>query len=457
MRLISLIILFIPSLLMAQLPGLQGPFVPIEVESVSSSGNGASVQMLFEAPTTAGTNVYAAGSVFMDEASTVQQAQKKMEDPNGGGIRDRFDGDGWNYDPGFGGPAGDFKKETDDPPEQYLLLGYCGSVAPENAMNLGDCKQLTDDVSPSCGEVNQGSEICYVFEGLSCAEDGSEIVYMRYTIDPPFGPDQPGRLRGQWIPPASFDMCYSDNPGAPLPDLPDPSPEPNEFMDYMKGDPAPLPNPFAPDPLPPSYPPPMSDPDFYREADTPFFDMGLPSSPTPLALSQQMTSDYASFTSTAAPGSNPLPQGMSFQPPPAGGSGEYGSPRSSYGLGGSGTGGAALGSGSIGGGGSGEGEGNTPNICQTNPEALACVNTNVGDEIVPTITPDTVDAGFDLTPVALSSVSGCPAPLSMDFMGQPYSIEYTIICDYGSSVSPLILLFAAVSAGMIILGIRGVG
>lgn len=459
MRALYIIFLFLLALLSSPLlaQGLQGPFQPIGVETVHTNGNASDVSMLYKATTTGGQDVYSSGTVSMTEAQVIEQAFNKMDDPNGGGVKDRFEDDGWDFEPPSGGGSPAPIKVVEQPDEFEGIEGYCG--APSNPSDLMGCKDDTDGYTNYCVDENDTS--CFEFDGFRCHIDGSNKVELRYRHTPAFG-NPTVSSRQHWFAPVSFTLC-SDAPGDFLPDPSDPEPEPDEFRKYMSGDPAPEPNPQAPNPRPDGFPPPMMDPDFYREPSSQQFYMQLPSTPTPQQLSDQMTADYASWTSTAAPASNPLPTGMSYQAPPSGGSGSYGSPLSGYGAGGVNGDGSQIGSGGSTGGGSSGGGGDVEvtvevsSQCEDYPDSLGCVDTNVGDEIVPDIEPSIFDAGVGLTSISLSSASGCPAPISMDFMGQPYDIEYTILCDYGSSVSPLILLFASFSAGMIMLGVRRSG
>lgn len=439
--------------------GLQGPFVPIGIETVHTNGSTSDVQMLYKATTTGGQDIYAHGVHSMDEAQIKEQAASRADDPTAYKFNERVQDDGWNYHPPFvapAGAAGDFVKDVEEP-EEYDKVGECNS--PANNISLSECIDLTIEDAQTCDEVNYLTTLCFDYESVECLPEGGNAVNIRMTLYPPFGAES-SVIRGVWTAPPDFTLC-SDAPGEFLPDPQPPIPEPGDFQEYMSGNPSPDPNPFAPDPKSPDYPPPMMDPDFYRAPSSQFFDMQLPSSPTPQQMSDQMTADYAGFTSTTAPLAAPLPGGMSFTPPPAGGSGDYDSPLSGYEVTGGSVGGGSSGSGSGSGGEGGDTEitvnVDVPDICETNPNSLACVDTNVGDEIVPDITVPSFDAGVGFSPVSLSNISGCPSPVSIDFLGDSFDIEYTIICDFGSSVSPLMLLFSSISAAMIMLGIRRTG
>lgn len=440
--------------------GLTGPFVPIGVETVHTNGTVSDVQMLYRATTTSGQDVYASGVSSMTEQQVISQAFKKTEDPNGGGVRDRFEDEGWSFEPPVGGSPPTVEKDGEDD-DSLLYAGYCNN--PSSPMNLSECISLSQEFSVPCSSVNPNTTPCQEYVGTQCSPQGGNTLLILYDLIKPAAPNEEGVARDTWTATApGFTLC-DDNPGGFAPEPFEPEPAPDEFRKYMSGDPAPAPNPDAPNPRPDGFPPPMMDPDFYRQSGSQQFDMQLPSSPTPQQLSDQMTADYSSFTSTSAPLANPLPTGMSFQPPPSGGSGSYGSPLSEFGTygGGGSVGGGSSGSGSGSGGEGGDTEitvnVDVPDICETNPNSLACVDTNVGDEIVPDITVPSFDAGVGFSPVSLSNISGCPSPVSIDFLGDSFDIEYTIICDFGSSVSPLMLLFSSISAAMIMLGIRRTG
>lgn len=447
--LFSLLLTLFSSFVFSQGPSLQGPFVPIGLEQVHTNGNVADVMIQYKATNANGQDVYASGSHSMDEQAIKEQAIKRANDPNGGGFKDRMEDDGWTTDPPSGGGAADpLKVVPPDDPEYSTITGQC--AASGYGFTLENC------IDTRTGALAANFD----FSGLQCTAAGVDI---RFAYK-----DGGGEVSGGvWIPVTGLAACQDQPPGTEIPPPNDPNPAPDEFRDYMSGDPAPPPNPQAPNPRPEGFPPPMLDMDFYRESSSQHFDMQLPSTPTPQQMSDQMTADYASFTQTAAPLSNPLPTGMSFQPAPSGGSGEYGSPLSGYGSTGNGAGGqvgtTTSGGGSTGGTGGGTGGGDTivnvdvASQCEDFPNSLGCIDTSVGDEIVPDITIPGFDAGVAFSPINLSSVSGCPSPISMDFMGQPYDIEYTILCNYGSSVSPLILLFASLSGAMIMLGVRRAG
>lgn len=460
MKTLYLLFLFILALLSSPIVwgqgGLQGPFVPIGVETVHINGNTSDVQMLYKATTTGGQDVYAQGVHSMDEAAIVNQAGKRMEDPSATKFQERLNDDGFTYEPapeeGVGGGA---FREDGEIPSDYESTGYCQN--PENTMTLGECVELQFEGRNTCSEVNQNTTVCYEFSGTVCDPMGGSGVQITFDIIRPAAANTLASVVAVWYGDSITSGCQ-DNPGGGLPDPRPPEPPPGDFQKYMSGDPAPEPNPFAPAPKDSDYPPPMMDPDFYREPGGQFFDMQLPSTPTPQQLSDQMTADYAAFTSTAAPSSTPLPAGMSFQAPPSGGTGDYNSPLSGYSVQG---GSSNLGGGSGGGGSGGDTTINVqvdvPDICVENPNSLACVDTSVGDEIVPEITVAGFDAGTGFSPITLSNASGCPAPVSIDFLGDSFDIEYGIICDFGADVSPLMLLFASLSGAMIILGVRRAG
>lgn len=94
----------------------------------------------------------------------------------------------------------------------------------------------------------------------------------------------------------------------------------------------------------------------------------------------------------------------------------------------------------------------TPDLCQQHPEILACANLqNVGD------VPDDVqlvkkDVNVSITPVSLSSMAICPAPIVISGVGilPTYIISFQPACNQLSIIKPLMLLFAWLTAGMIV-------
>lgn len=446
MRLFTLLILILPSLSFSQTLGLQGPFVPMKVESVHTNGNVADVQMLFQAPTSNGGTVYSQSTVQMDSQQMQDQALNKIDDPNGDGLQQQLSDMG--LEPNGSGDA--FRNPEEGPPEYDETFGAaCGG---DPNVNLNQCIDDTNAYSPSMDEVDPGSQTWYSFVEVRCNQNGTNSLELRYSVNPPSGsPFETTRI--VWYPPADQVICDGSNPGA-LPDAGQPQGpdfDTDELPKYFAGDdgsglpPPPLAG--APNPPSPGTPPPMYNPDFYRESDSPSFDLDMPTTPTLRSISEAMTLAYESATSTTTQtgtsGSpTTLPAGMTYSEPPSD------NPNLSSGYGGS----ANL---SSGGGGETVVNVDVENICETNPDAFACVSTSVGDEVVPTISPDTVDAGASFSPIVLSAASGCPAPMSMSFMGDTFDISYEMLCNVGPQASPLILLLASVSAAMIILGVRG--
>jgi hypothetical protein len=90
-------------------------------------------------------------------------------------------------------------------------------------------------------------------------------------------------------------------------------------------------------------------------------------------------------------------------------------------------------------------------LCADHPEILACADiTKVSD--VPDLELTKKDINVAFNPVNVSSIASCPAPIVIPAAGifPPKVLEFSMICGFLVLLKPLVLTFAALSAGMIV-------
>ncbi|MBK6279113.1 MAG: hypothetical protein IPF57_13680 [Gammaproteobacteria bacterium] len=97
---------------------------------------------------------------------------------------------------------------------------------------------------------------------------------------------------------------------------------------------------------------------------------------------------------------------------------------------------------------------NPPSLCEEFPEVLACID--VGEapaaESMPT---DSVDVDA-ITPVAVSGVETCPAPVAINLGSHgSYALSWQPACDVATGVRPVLIGLAWLAAAMIVFGVRG--
>lgn len=90
-----------------------------------------------------------------------------------------------------------------------------------------------------------------------------------------------------------------------------------------------------------------------------------------------------------------------------------------------------------------------PNFCEENPDAAACAKQ--GEIPTPDIIP-THDVDFSTAWSPVGSGAGCPADVSLSFLGQPLSWSYAPICTMAETIRPLVIGFAWLGFGFIIVG-----
>lgn len=87
--------------------------------------------------------------------------------------------------------------------------------------------------------------------------------------------------------------------------------------------------------------------------------------------------------------------------------------------------------------------------CEKFPESLGCAQLGTAPD-VPIGTESRSIAA--IAPVSVGGAGACPAPLTASFMGQTVSFSYDMPCQFATSLKPLILAIAWLSAGLIFIG-----
>lgn len=87
--------------------------------------------------------------------------------------------------------------------------------------------------------------------------------------------------------------------------------------------------------------------------------------------------------------------------------------------------------------------------CEKFPESLGCAQLGTASD-VPIGTESRSIAA--IAPVSVGGAGACPSPLTASFMGQTVSFSYDMPCQFATSLKPLILAIAWLSAGLIFIG-----
>ena len=87
--------------------------------------------------------------------------------------------------------------------------------------------------------------------------------------------------------------------------------------------------------------------------------------------------------------------------------------------------------------------------CDKYPNSLGCAELGTVDDIT---LPDETRSIAAIAPVSVGGAGSCPAPLTATFMGQTVSFSYDMPCQFATSLKPLILAIAWLSAGLIFIG-----
>jgi len=89
------------------------------------------------------------------------------------------------------------------------------------------------------------------------------------------------------------------------------------------------------------------------------------------------------------------------------------------------------------------------NICETNPESLACAKIGTLSTAPDVIT---TDLPFSYSPVSLTSNAVCPVPKNFVFAGRSYSFSNQYLCDFSIGLNPVVLAVCGISAVLIVSG-----
>ncbi|WP_114969944.1 virulence factor TspB C-terminal domain-related protein [Rhodoferax ferrireducens] len=95
----------------------------------------------------------------------------------------------------------------------------------------------------------------------------------------------------------------------------------------------------------------------------------------------------------------------------------------------------------------------TPDLCEKNPDILACQKVTLGD-----LEPSVIDNSDKTLSITKNGGWGpengtCPAPKTAMIMGVSLSMPFTMLCDFASGIKPLLLAFAWLSATLTFLGL----
>ena len=125
---------------------------------------------------------------------------------------------------------------------------------------------------------------------------------------------------------------------------------------------------------------------------------------------------------------------------------------SAAGIGGNGTGSSSS-----------EGDGDKAeagkNVCETNPESLACmkagdVEESAGNPFSDVLKKEQQDGTKFEVKNILPTHGTCPSPKQFNVMGRTYEVSYYWICEFALSIRGLIIALAAVASGFIIFSAR---
>ncbi len=92
----------------------------------------------------------------------------------------------------------------------------------------------------------------------------------------------------------------------------------------------------------------------------------------------------------------------------------------------------------------------SPTQCDKYPNSLGCAELGTVDEVPVADETRSIAAIDPIT--TIGGVGACPAPLTASFMGQTVSFSYDMPCQFATSLKPLILAIAWLSAGLIFIG-----
>lgn len=391
--------LFAAAVAWAAPPGLQGPFVPIEVVQVNAGADS----------TTAVVDYYARTDDYADLYQREQDTFSKSEMV---GFASDLIGTPWEgatcaalLDAGYEEPCAippNLPTEPADP--VYGETGYCDETYATNndfTGTMGNCF-----ASFEAGYEAYHSTRTFLDYTVVC--QGNQYRYWGHSYEDGVigsASNPQNNMIGYWMPSDPALACSTIGPPPPLPPEPVP-PTDDELYQVIR--------------------PAISTQYFYDYSTQRISNNSVFSN-----TATNITNIYNTYVSTWTSGSPIAPSGYSPVPIPAPPATPSQTPTSDP----------------------TEPTEPTPGQCEEFPNSFGCADASglTGEDDVPTFTPTTLAVGDTFSPVVLSTASACPAPLSIPFLGDTVEISYEIICDLGPTVSPLFLLIAAFSGLFIII------
>lgn len=94
----------------------------------------------------------------------------------------------------------------------------------------------------------------------------------------------------------------------------------------------------------------------------------------------------------------------------------------------------------------------TPDLCEKNPDILACQKIGLGSLDPSVITEKTTDLAITKDDGWGPENGSCPAPKTAVVMGVSLSLPFTMLCDFAAGIRPLLVGFAWLSAALTFIG-----
>jgi len=379
----------------AQPPGLQGPFVPIEVVEVTPGSSSTEVSVDYYARTDSFADLYQRESDTFDKAEVVGFASELIGTP-------------WENatcaalkDAGYAEPCTIPPKLPEEP--EYLGDGDClasygaaGFQRTSNNITLGACVAHAKAGVDSTGFVAE-------FSSMSCSGNNYTIKFDFTDNGNVVIADNPA---GTFTPFAPEDYCVVPPTEAPKDD-----PTTDEIYEAIL---------------------PAVNSLYFYDFSTKRIDNSIPQFQSTASSITNIYNSYSSQWSsgepTSPPGYSPIPI-----PAPPENSSPSDSPEISIDF--------------------PEFPEPTPGQCEQFPNTLGCADASglTGFADVPDFAAGTLAVGDTFSPVVLSTAAACPSPHQIPFLGDTVEISYEIICDLGPTVSPLFILIASLSGLFIML------
>lgn len=99
------------------------------------------------------------------------------------------------------------------------------------------------------------------------------------------------------------------------------------------------------------------------------------------------------------------------------------------------------------------GEPKDPDLCEKNPDILACAKWKLGELDATPVPNKVVDLAINKEDGFGPANGQCPAPKTATVLGMTLSFPWTLICDVASMIRPLLIGFAWLSAALTFIGI----